>query len=124
QARQQSEAARTLAHELSHPFSLAAARVIAAMVHQLRRDRALAQEWAEAAITLAREQGFPVWVGLGVVLQGWAWAEQGQGEEGRSQIRHGLAARQAIGAGIFHSYALALLAEAYGKAGQAEEGLA
>src|SRR5439155_4829773 len=60
----------------------------------------------------------------GSVLQGWALAEQGQVEEGISQIRQGLATYQATGAGIFHSYYLALLAEAYGKAGQAEEGLA
>ena len=59
QALQKSEAARTLAQELSHPFSLAAARVFAAMLHQLRRERALTQEWAEAGITLAREHGFP-----------------------------------------------------------------
>ena len=124
QALQKSNAARTLAQELSHPFSLAAARVYAAMLHQLRRERALTQEWAEAGITLAREQGFPVWLGQGTVLQGWALAEQGQSEEGISQIRQGLATHQAIGAGLFQSYYLALLAEAYGKAGQAEEGLA
>ena len=57
-------------------------------------------------------------------LQGWALAEQGQIEEGLTQIRQGLATCQAIGAGIFQSYFLVLLAEAYGKAGQAEEGLA
>ena len=124
QALQKSEAARTLAQELSHPFSLAAARVFAAMSHQLRRERALTQEWAEAAITLAREHGFPLWLGQGTILQGWALAEQGQIEEGITQIRQGLATYQAIGAGIFQSYFLALLAEAYGKAGQAEEGLA
>ena len=93
-------------------------------MHQLRRERALTQEWAEAGITLAREQGFPHWLGQGTVLQGWARAEQGQVEEGISQIRQGLATHQAIGAGIFQSYYLALLAEAYGKAGQEEEGLA
>ena len=65
-----------------------------------------------------------MWLGQGTVLQGWALAEQGQSEEGISQIRQGLATYQAIGAGIFQSYYLVLLAEAYGKAGQAEEGLA
>ena len=65
-----------------------------------------------------------MWLGQGTVLQGWALAEQGQSEEGITQIRQGLATYQAIGAGIFQSYYLALLAEAYGKAGQAEEGLA
>ncbi len=64
------------------------------------------------------------WLGQGAVLQGWALAEQGQSEEGISQIRQGLATQQAVGAGIFQSYYLVLLAEAYGKAGQAEEGLA
>src|SRR5262249_8701809 len=59
QALQKSEAARRLAQERSHPFSLAAAQSSAAIIRQLHRERALTQEWAEAAITLAREQGFP-----------------------------------------------------------------
>ncbi|MBI3757393.1 MAG: AAA family ATPase [Deltaproteobacteria bacterium] len=124
QALQKSAAARTLAQELSYPLSLAAARVYAAMSHQLRRERAPTQEWAEAGITLASEQGFPVWLGQGTILQGWAQAEQGQVEEGITQIRQGLATCQAVGAGIFQSYYLALLVEAYRKAGQAEDGLA
>jgi len=124
QALQKSKAACTLAQELSYPFSLAVARVYAALLHQLRRERALTQEQAEAAITLAREHGFPQWLGHGAVLQGWARAEQGQLEEGITQIRQGLATHQAIEAGFCRSYYLVLLAEAYGKAGQAEDGLA
>src|SRR5206468_10000965 len=108
----------------SHPFNLAAARVFAAMLHQLRRESPLTQEWAEAGITLANEQGFPNWLGQGSVLQGLARAAQGQSEEGMSQIRQGLATCQAVGVGIYQSYYLVLLAEAYGKAEQAEEGLA
>jgi predicted ATPase len=124
QALQQSGAARTLAQELSYPLIVAGARVFAALTHQLRRERPLTQEWAEAAITLAREHGIPFGLGTGTVLQGWAQAEQGQSEEGISQIRQGLATLQAAGAGILQSYFLVLLAEAYGKAGQAEDGLA
>jgi len=124
QARQKSAAACTLAQKLSSPYSLGNARAFAAMSYQLRRDRPLTHEWAEAAITFAREHGFPVWAGQGTVLQGWGWAEQGQSEEGISQIRQGLATHEAIGAGLLKSYHLALLAEAYGKAGQAEDGLA
>jgi predicted ATPase/class 3 adenylate cyclase len=124
QALQKSKAARTLAQELSYPFSLAAARIFVAMLHQFRQERGLTQEWAEAAIALAREQGFPQWLAQGTVLQGWALAQQDQRDEGIAQIRQGLAAHKTIGAGIFHSYFLVLLAEAYGKAGQAEEGLA
>ena len=100
QARQKSEAARTLGQEVSHPFSVAVARVFATMLYQLRRERALTQEWAEAAIILAREHGFPQWLGLGTILQGWAFADQGQSEEGISQMRQGLATRQALARGI------------------------
>jgi predicted ATPase len=124
QALQQSTAACTLAHELSYPFGVATAQVYAALLHQLRRESPLAQEWAEAGITLAREHGFPAWLGHGTILQGWARAEQGQSEGGMSQLRQGLAIYQAMGAGHLNSYHLVLLAEVYGKAGQAEEGLA
>jgi predicted ATPase/class 3 adenylate cyclase len=123
QARQKSAAARTLAQEQPHPFIVAHAQIHAAIVHQLCRERPPTQEGAEAAITLARDHGFPQWLGPGAILQGWALADQGQREEGITQIRHGLATHQEVGARIFHSYFLALLAEAYGKAGQAEDGL-
>jgi len=51
------------------------------------------------------------------VLRGWALAEQGQSEEGISQMRQGQATCQAVGAEIFHSYFLVLLAERMGKRG-------
>jgi predicted ATPase len=56
--------------------------------------------------------------------RGWARVEQGQIEEGIVQIRQGLVAYQATGAEVAVSYFLARLAEAYGKVGQVEEGLA
>ena len=124
QALQKSEAAHTLAQERSYPYSLATARVFSAMLHQLRWEVPLTHEWAEAGITLAREHGFQHCLGQGAVLQGWALAEQGQLEEGITQIHQGLSTCQAIGAGLLQSSYLVLLAEAYGKAGQAEEGLA
>ena len=57
------------------------------------------------------------------MLQGWALAEQEQGEEGLNQIREGLAAWRATGSELYRSHLLALFAEAYGRGGQAEEGL-
>jgi predicted ATPase len=59
----------------------------------------------------------------GTVSLGWALAEQGQGEEGVAQMHQGMAAWRATGAELCRPYYLALLAEAYGKMGQAEEGL-
>src|SRR5215510_13708543 len=49
---------------------------------------------------------------------------QGEGEEGLAQLRQGLAAYQATGAELQRPHFLALLAEAYGRGRQAEEGLA
>jgi predicted ATPase len=74
-------------------------------------------------MTLAAEQGFLFFLGSGSALQGWALVEQGQIEEGIAQIRQGLAALRLIGAEAHRPYYLALLADAYGKAGQNEEGL-
>ena len=53
--------ALALAHELSHPYSLALARCWAACVSQFRRDVPAVHEQAEAAVTLSTEQGFPHW---------------------------------------------------------------
>ncbi|MBI3798633.1 MAG: hypothetical protein HY268_16920 [Deltaproteobacteria bacterium] len=57
------------------------------------------------------------------ILRDWALAEQGQEAEGIAQIRQGLPAHRETGAELTGPYYLALLAEAYGKVGQVEEGL-
>ena len=74
-------------------------------------------------MTLSIEQGFPYWLGWATLLRGEALATQGRAEEGIPQIRQGIAAYRATGAEALRPYFLALLAEAYGKAGEVEEGL-
>jgi class 3 adenylate cyclase/predicted ATPase len=109
--------------ELSHPFSLAVARCLAAFVYQIRRDVSAVQEQAEAAIALTTEQGFPQWAAQGTILRGWVLAMQGQGEEGRAQIQQGIAAWRATGAALFVPYFCTLLAEVSARLGQPEDGL-
>jgi class 3 adenylate cyclase/predicted ATPase len=123
QALKSSSTALTLARELSHPHSLALALHYAAWLHQYRREGPATQERAEELIALSSEQGFPFLGAWGTMYRGWALAQQGQAEEGMAQIRQGLAAARATGAGVGWPYWLALLAELYGKAGQVEEGL-
>jgi predicted ATPase len=123
QALQRLHESLTLAQNLAHPFSRALALVYAAWLYQLRREGHLAQEAAETAITLCREQGFAYYLAWGTIMQGWALSVQGQGEEGVTQMRYGLAAIRATGAEIRQPYYLALLAEAYDGMGQPEEGL-
>jgi predicted ATPase len=123
QALKSSEAAVTLAREVAHPLSLAFALDFAARCHQFRREGLSAQEQAEARIALSTEHGMPLFLAEGTISRGWALAEQGRGEEGITQMRQGLAAWQATGAGAFLPYFLALLADAYREVGQVDEGL-
>jgi class 3 adenylate cyclase/predicted ATPase len=116
--------ALTLAQELAHPFSLAYALTWASTVHQLRGELQAVQERAEVLIALSTEQGFPYWFAFGTILRGWAMTAQGAGAEGIAQIRQGLAAYRATESELLRPYFLFLLAEAHGKVGQIEEGLA
>jgi predicted ATPase len=91
-------------------------------LHQLLRDGRKAQDQAEALIALATEHGFPLWLAAGVVVQGWALADNGRAEDGIAVIRRGLADYQATGAEMWSPYFLSLLAEAHARAGQAATG--
>ena len=123
QAIKRSHEALTLAQALSHSFSLASALDLAASLFVLHQEENDVQERAEAAIALSTEQGFSLWLAWGTIFRGWTLTEQRQGEAGLSQILEGLAAWKAAGAEIWQSQHLALLAAAYGKAEQVEDGL-
>jgi predicted ATPase len=119
-----SHQALTLAQQIAQPFNVAFALGFAAVFHQFRREMRAAQEYAEASISVATEQGFPHWRAMGSIMCGWALAQQaGQAQEGIAQITQGLIAHRATGAELRRPYYLALLAEAYGVMGQPEAGL-
>jgi predicted ATPase len=115
--------ALTLSQELTHPFSQAYGLLHATIFHQFRREAQSVQERAETLITLSTDQGFPFWLAYGIILRGWALAMRGEGAEGIAQMRQGLVAYRGTGAELHRPYFLSLLAEAYGEAGQPEEGL-
>jgi predicted ATPase len=118
-----SQEAVTLAQQIAHPFSLSFALSFAAVFHQLRRERHTAQEYAEAAIRLTTDQGFPHWRAHSAILRAWALAHQEQAQEGVEQINQGLKAFRATEAELWRPYLLALLAEAHGAIGQPAAGL-
>jgi predicted ATPase len=115
--------ALALAHELSHPYSLAYVWCMAAFFSQFRRDVPAVHEHAEAAIALATEQGFPLWAAWGTILRGWVRAMQGQGEEGVAQVRQGITAYRATGAALLVPYYYTLLADVSTYLGHTENGL-
>jgi predicted ATPase/class 3 adenylate cyclase len=123
QAIQRSQEALALAQELSHPYSLAVAQFQVAFLHHHRRDVPAVQVQAEALLALATTQGFPLYIGHGTYLRGWALAMQGHGEAGLTQLRQGLAAIVAVGQELSRPFGLLLLAEVAGQVGQVAEGL-
>ncbi|KWR85539.1 adenylate/guanylate cyclase domain-containing protein [Cupriavidus sp. IDO] len=112
-----------LARARPDAYNLALCLIFAAEVHQCRSEVELTREYAEAAIAVSDEQGLPFYLGLGAVLQGWALAESGRHEDGIARIHQGLRACETTGAALGRPGLLALLADAYGKAGQVDAGL-
>jgi predicted ATPase len=112
-----------LAHELSHPYSLAWAQCVAVFVSQFRRDVQAVHEYTDAAVALATEQGFPLLTAWGTSVRGWALAMQGQGEEGMAQVRQGIATLQATRAVLQVSYLCTLIAEVEAHLGHPADGL-
>jgi DNA-binding NtrC family response regulator/predicted ATPase len=123
QARDKSRQVSALLREVSHPFRLAYIHTLTAMLHYYLCDAEAVQERAEAVMALCSEHGFPLWLAVGTALRGWALSARGQAEEGIAHIHQGLATWQSTGAETGRPYLLMLLAEAYGKAGRAEDGL-
>jgi predicted ATPase len=113
----------TYAQALSHTNSLTRALYYAGGLHKWRREWSTTQEQAEAALAIATEQGFGQSMGVLTFDRGKALAAQGRGAAGIAQMHQGLAAILATGQRLALSGFLAQLAEAYGKNGQAEEGL-
>jgi predicted ATPase len=124
QALERLDAALELARGLSHPSNLAYTMLIAAFLHQRRRDVDAVRKWADAAITLATEYAFPHWLALGTIYAGWALAAQGRVAEGIARIQQGMADYRAAGVGLGENRWLGLLSEIYGHNGRATEGRA
>jgi len=123
QASARCEEAMALARRVADPFALALSLIFAADLHRCRREEKLARDYADAAIALSTEQGYPLYLAWGTILRGSALSEQGSHEDGIDHIKEGLTAYEATGAVLGRPTLLALLADAYGKAGQAEAGL-
>jgi predicted ATPase/predicted Ser/Thr protein kinase len=123
QAVQRSREAVALGKELSQPSTLALALHFDAVLRQYRREGTAVQESARATTALATEHALALWLAGGLVMHGWALAEQGAWAGGIAQLRQGLTAWAATGSVSQRTYFLGLLAEALGSQGQLEEGL-
>ena len=112
-----------LARELGHTYSSAFALAFSALVYQCRREVQHVRIQADAAVSLSSEQGFPHWLAMGTILNGWARASEGHRAEGLALMQRGLRAWEMTGAGFLRPYYLTLLAGQFGETGQVDEGL-
>ena len=111
------------ARALANPFGLTMSLMLAAFVHQYRQEWHDVQTYTQEAMTLATDHGFRYWMAIGAIQQGWAITKQQCIEAGIAQMHDGIERARQAGAIGHQSYAIGLLAEAYGSMGQAEAGL-
>ena len=123
QALKRMNEALVLSRKLSHRFTLAHALLYASSLHSSLGEVQLAQEAVKGLIEISADQGFAFLLAQGTIWQGYLLAAQGQGEEGIAQIRQGLTAFRATGAGIALPVYLSFLATAHTVVEQVEEGL-
>ena len=90
QARQRGEEALTLAHAIALPFNTAGALGMNAELYLHARDWQNAQKYADAAIALCTEQGFPFLLAFGMISQSGVHLEKGHMDEATRQLQHGM----------------------------------
>ncbi|MGH7384323.1 MAG: hypothetical protein ACREKG_04005, partial [Candidatus Rokuibacteriota bacterium] len=113
-----SRAALDLAARLRHPFTETLAFVFAAHLHRFRGDAEAVLAHARRATTLAREQGFGLFLAWAETMHGWALAETGRPDEGVTEMRRAIASARASGSCQLQTYLLATLAAGLLRAGR------
>jgi predicted ATPase len=121
QALARSREALLAAHQ-SGPHAVAFALNLAAELHFNLGDERAARESTEALASLASDRGFLLWLAQAMYLRGRALVAEGQVEEGIAELCRGAASVEMTGA-VAGIWKLSL-AEAYGKIGRPDEGLA
>ncbi|HEX2192195.1 MAG TPA: AAA family ATPase [Acidimicrobiales bacterium] len=105
------------------PYAVAGVAVERAFLHQYRDEPGAVREWAEGAVALATEHGYPFRLVQARIMRGWAWAACDRGEEGVAELRAGLEAYEATGAFVEWPHYLGMLADALLRTGHASEAL-
>jgi predicted ATPase/class 3 adenylate cyclase len=123
QALKRSGDALSWAQQLSHPYSLAYARGIAAAFHEFRKEVESTQDLADASLGVANEHGFPFWSAFQSILLGWVLVKRGKAVEGIAQMSREMEAYWATGAELLRPYLIGLFAEALAEGGSTERGL-
>ena len=101
-----------LAERHGHAFSKAFAYFFASLVHLCRRDAGNALDHANVGIALCRKGGFALWLGIALVVRGWAREAQGD-RGGVKEVLQGLQIFRATGAKIGYTFIISALADVF-----------
>jgi predicted ATPase len=110
-----------LARSLSHPYSLALAMWLSAIVFQVGRQTQTCRDLSSELLELSQEHDFPMMRGAGMFFSGWATADGGELEQGVALMERGLALYSAV-RHINRPHMLAVLAIAQADLGKPDEG--
>jgi tetratricopeptide (TPR) repeat protein len=123
QARSRVDEAVLETHRLGNAHTLAQCSAfrcwvasICELPHQVRR-------YADEALDLANEQGFPFWAAWAMIYCGWSSAVIEHASDSVTLLTNGRSLLSASGSALSTAFNLALLAEAYACLGQPAEGL-
>jgi tetratricopeptide (TPR) repeat protein len=112
------------AGELEHPFSQVLSLAYLAMLHCFRREIHEAQQYADAAMSLASRHEVGYYGAWAAILSAWAAAWQNPGKDEIAALHSALHDFRSPGSGLRWPFYLSLLAEIYGKSGQIDMALA
>ena len=118
QAEERINKAVSIGKKTNHPFSEAVSLHFKTVLYQYRGEAEVVSTAATQMLQICQQHGFSAWEAAATVLKGWAFAEQNCPTEGIATIREGIAAWEETRGGLLMPLFLALLAQAYQRAGQ------
>ena len=118
QAEERINRAVIIGKDTNHPFSEAVSLHFKTVLYQYRGEAEEVNTSATQMLQICQEHGFSAWEAAATVLKGWALAAQDCPEEGIAMIREGIDAWKETRGELLMPLFLALLAQAYQRAGQ------
>lgn len=107
------KAALDLAKVVKRPHAYGFALLANFVTAMLRNDVPTASRYSEESIQFASQQGFPEFLAMSMICQGWAKAKRGAVDEGIHQIEEGSDLWAMTGFQNWQAYFASLLADAY-----------
>jgi predicted ATPase len=101
-----------------HPYSIVFATGFVSFVEDLRRDFQSALHYADEAIRLATEEGFPLFSALCGIVRGWARVHLTGADDGLTEMQGAMTALQKTGTEVTRSHNMTLLADALARLGR------